>query len=383
MMRRLLVLVLLASLSGCSWISGLFSSDDPRKPVELTPIKSTLDVKPLWNFSVGSGERAFFSPAISGDSVYVAASDGTIARLSAATGAVTWRIKLDEGLGAGVGAENGIIAVANRNGEVIALDTNGKPLWRAATNGEVLSVPAIGNGLVVARTTDGRFLGFDATSGARRWLFSRPSQPLVLRSAPGIALGNGNVYAGLASGKLIALTQSNGALHWEAAVAIPKGATELERVVDVMGTPLLGPRDVCVATFQGRVGCFTLDSGTAVWGRDISTSTGIGMDTRNAYVTDDRSVVQAFSRLGGANLWKNDKLLYRELTAPVPMGNSVVAGDYQGVLHWFSKDDGAFLARVTTDGSPIRIPAVAINSAAHPTIVVQTRAGGVFAFTTE
>jgi outer membrane protein assembly factor BamB len=240
----------------------------------------------------------------------------------------------------------------------------------------------VGNNIVVARTTDSRFLAYDVTTGTRRWFYVRPPQALVLRSAPGVAFARGNIYAGLPGGKLIALAQTNGGIRWETVAAIPKGATELERVADVMGSPALGPRDACVATYQGRIGCYTLDGGTPIWSRDSSTSTGLGIDTRNAYVSDDKSTVQAYSRVAGASLWKNDSMTYRALCAPVAMGEAVVVGDYQGFMSWMSKEDGHFVARMPTDGSAIKMSPVTLESATQPTIIVQTQAGGVYAFAT-
>ena len=39
-------------------------------------------------------------------------------------------------------------------------------------------------------------------------------------------------------------------------MALPRGATELERVADVMGNPVVDERQVCAVAYQGRVACF-------------------------------------------------------------------------------------------------------------------------------
>lgn len=380
-MKRLLAcatLLLTSQLSGC-FIADYFA-DDPHKPAELTPIKETYAVKPLWNVHINGGERYFFTPAVVRGSVYAAGSDGTVVKVDAATGAQTWRIALDKHLSAGVGADETTVSVAGVDGDVYALDSDGKTRWTMNVGGEILSPPAVGEGIVVVRTTDGRFIALDGTTGQRRWLYSRQAQPLVLRGAPGMVISNGSVFAGLPGGRVVALAVTNGGVRWETSVSIPKGATELERVADVMGTPVVSPRDVCVASFQGRAGCFELARGTPVWTHDVSTPNGIGIEPRTAFVTDERSVVQAFSRLTGSSLWSNDKLLYRRLTTPIPLAGAVAVGDFQGFVHWLDINDGSIVGRQPTDGSPIVTAPLTGRFGGHDGWLVQTQNGGLYVF---
>lgn len=380
MMRRLLVLLMVTQLAGCGAFSRFFSTSIPHDPVELTPFTATLGVKLLWRAGVSGAQGYFFSPALAGPNVYVAGGDGTVESLSIVTGAKVWSMNVGDKLAAGVGADPGTIAVATVGGDIIALGLDGKPRFRVRTGGEVLSAPAVGDGVIVARTTDGRLLAFDSETGERRWVYTRPSEPLVLRTPSGMIISGGVLYAGLAGGRLVALSTSNGAVRWEIPVAFPKGATELERVTDVVGTPSLAGGEICAASFQGRAGCFDADRGNLSWARDISTSSGLGVDPTNAYVTDEKSVVQALSRVSGASVWKNSQLLYRQAGVPIPVGAAVVVGDYKGFVHWLSRDTGKLMARMSTDGSPIEVAPVVLDALPEPAILVQTRDGGLFAF---
>jgi len=373
--------LLATQLSGC-FLADVFSSPDPHPPTPLGAFTAKFDIKPLWSQNVGDGLRYFFLPAVHDSDTFVAGGDGTVARLNTLTGATVWRQNVGTKLSAGVGADATTIAVASTDGQVIALDTDGKERWRTGVGGEVLSPPAVAEGLVVARTTDGRFIAFDAQSGKKKWSYQRPPQTLILRSAPGLVIDAGNVYAGLPGGRLIDIALANGGLRWETAVAIPKGTTELERVADVMGTPVLAGRQVCVATFQGRAGCFELSRGNALWTREISTPNGIGVDLHNAYVSDEKSDVIALSRLGGGSVWKNDKMTYRALTTPAALQNAVVVGDYQGFVHWLALDDGALIGRTAADGSAIVTQPVVAQAGGREVLLVQTVKGGIYAFAT-
>jgi hypothetical protein len=61
------------------------------------------------------------------------------------------------------------------------------------------------------------------------------------------------------------------------------------------------------------------------------------------------------------------------------LGRSVVLGDDDGVLHFLARQDGKPLQRLSTDGSAI----VGRPVAAHETLVVVTRTGGVFGYRPE
>jgi len=183
------------------------------------------------------------------------------------------------------------------------------------------------------------------------------------------------VFAGFPGGKLIAVSAENGAPLWEGTVALPKGATELDRVADVTSAPVIDGRMICAAAFQGRIACFDLGNGSLIWSRDISSAAGLGVDSRYVYVSDDKGAVHALDKASGASLWKQDKLFLRRLTAPQPLRNMIVVGDVKGVVHFLSRDDGSFVARLNTDGSPIRAPLQRFGSS----LLTQTGKGSVLA----
>ena len=62
-------------------------------------------------------------------------------------------------------------------------------------------------------------------------------------------------------------------------------------------------------------------------------------------------------------------------TAPALAGRFLAVGDLQGYVHFLSREDGSFVARVATDGTPIIAQPVSFED--H--VVVQTLKGGVYA----
>jgi len=371
---RVAVLALAATavLGGCS----LFSSKNKHEPAKLKDVQQVLAVRQVWSVSVGKSGRYVMQPAVAGNNVYVSAAGGTVTALDGATGRAVWQGKADVDLTSGPGSDGTLTAVAGEKGAVIAFDEKGAQKWKIAVNGEVLTAPLVGQGLVIVRTTDGRVLGLDPSNGERKWIYQRSPSALNLRSSLPMIFAGDNIVLGFAGGKLGALSASNGALRWEAAVSYPRGVSEIERLNDVTGAPSINGSQVCAASFQGRVACFDLSTGAPRWGRDFSSPTGVTQDDDGLFAADEKSVVHGFNAQNGADLWKNDALLWRDLGTPLAFGRAVIVGDSEGWLHFLSRDDGKFVARVKTDSSPIGAAPVVVGQ----TLVVQTRGGGVYGY---
>jgi outer membrane protein assembly factor BamB len=379
-MSRLPVLCVAALLAGCSTMEKLnpvnwFSSAPKIKPAELEPISPSATLATLWQSGVGSGGGYVLTPAVVGSSVYAAAQDGTLARFD--NGGQVWRINAGKPVSGGVGSDGQLVVVATPKGEVLAFDSSGKALWTARVTSEVLAAPQIAEGLVLVRSGDNRIFGLDVADGKRKWVYQRSTPALSLRSNVGVIVAGKAALAGFPGGKLVAIALNNGAAIWEATVALPKGATELERVSDVTSAPVVAGSEVCAAAYQGRVACFDLASGNHLWSRDVSSAAGLDADARNIYVSDDKGAVHALDRANGATLWKQDKLFMRQLSRPLALGNHVAVGDYQGVVHLLRRETGVFAARFNTDSSGIAAEPQRVERG----FLVQTRNGGLYALT--
>jgi outer membrane protein assembly factor BamB len=374
--RGLAALVLAASVSlvgGCSWmpswLGGSPSKSSLAAPLpEFTP---TLSTRVAWRTNVGSARGAFLQPAVLENAIFAAAGDGAVVRLSP-NGDVVWRAEANARISGGVGSDGFVVAVGTTKGDVITFGADGKPLWRAQVMGEVQSPPLVGRGLVIVRASDFRITAFDAETGRRRWTYQRSITPLTLRGPSEMAFAGDLVVAGFPAGRMVALNGSNGAVRWDVAVSEPKGATEVERLADVMGQPLVSGGDVCAASYQGRLACFEAANGALRWARDLSAMTGPGGDEQRLFVVDAKSQLHAYSRTAGASVWLQKKLERRDLSAPLALRRAVVAGDFQGYVHFLAPDDGAFVARV-----PLGSAIVATPRAFGGGVLVQTQDGAV------
>ena len=163
-------------------------------------------------------------------------------------------------------------------------------------------------------------------------------------------------------------------------MATPRGTNEVERLADLLAPAAkIGGPVVCARAFQSAVGCVNAERGTLVWSRNVGGVEGVGGDAELVAGADGSDRITAWRAASGDVAWTNDKLLYRELSAPLVVGRTVVFGDVQGNLHFLAREDGRPLLRLATDGSAI----VAPPTLSGKTLLAVTRSGGLFAFRPE
>lgn len=379
---RLLALLAAAGLllGGCATVSDAIDSINPftsstTKMTALKPIVATAEVRTQWSASAGKAGDYNFAPAVLGNAVYIAGRDGALSKIE--DGKTIWKINAGQPLSAGVGAGGQLVVVATPKGDVLAFSTeDGKPRWQAKVTSEVLAAPTVGSEGVAVKSGDNRVFLFDAGDGGRKWVYQRSTPSLSIRSAGAPIFADRFVFVGFPGGKLVALSLQNGAPVWEGAVALPKGATELDRVADIVASPVIEGSQICAVAFQGRVACFDMSQGGAmIWSRDISSAAGLVLDGRYLFVTDEKGAVHALDRLSGSSLWKQDKLINRRLSGPAVRRGLVAVADAEGIVHFLSREDGSFAARMKTDGTPVRAPVQLLGSS----FLVQTAGGNVSA----
>lgn len=350
MKRTISALACALVLGGCSSLNP-FAESGP-KPAPLAAIQPKAELVTLWQSRVGGSGPYVFQPAVVGDAVLAAAQDGSVVRLR--DGRAEWKISAGKQLSAGVGADSRLAVVVTTGGEVVGLDpATGAERWRTPVGAEVLAAPAVGDAVVVVRTSDSRLIGLDAASGARRWVYQRNTPPLSLRNFAGVTLEGGAALAGYPGGKVVGVSLANGGQIWELSVATPRGATEIERIADIAGTPVLGRRELCAVAYQGRAACYDATNGNALWSRDFSSSVGMDRDARLAVITDDGDRIHGLDATNGSSLWKQEGLARRGVSRPLIVGSFVAVADAEGYVHVLERDAGAFAARGRVGSSAV------------------------------
>ncbi|WP_436190304.1 outer membrane protein assembly factor BamB [Pseudorhodoferax sp. LjRoot39] len=372
--RRLASTATLLGLTA-ALLAGCGSSGKP-KPTELGPNPGLLGVRQVWTAKVG--EIGYpLDVQVTGQQVALASSDGTVLALDARTGRELWRAATKAKLSAGVGSDGQRTAVATQNNEIVAFEA-GRELWRQKLAAQVATAPFVAGGRVFVLSADRSITALDGASGRRLWTQQRPGDPLVLRQS-GVILAVGDTLVVGLSGRLVGLNPLNGQVRWDVPVATPRGTNDVERLVDLVGRVSRVGDSVCVRAFQIGVGCVDAARGNLVWTKPSSGYVGVHGDDRMVYGPESDGKLVAWNRSNGAQAWVSERLRYRQLTAPLALGRSVIVGDETGLVHFLSREDGSPLTRVSTDGSPI----VAAPVVAGDTLVVVTRNGNVYGYAPE
>lgn len=341
----LLVLLVPFLLAGCS-----NDDDSVIAPSPLPTFKSTAKVKKLWAVSVGWGvDDAYLSlkPAVTERWVFAAAHIGEVIKIDRATGDKVWTIDTGRNITGAVGVGYGLIAVGTDNGEVLVFsEEDGQAVWEKSLGGQIMAAPAIGADRIVVQSIDGRLHGLNRDDGAVAWIFDTSIPILTLRGESSPVVIGAATLAGFANGKLAALDTSTGFVAWERVIGESRGRSELERLIDLDGRFWVSGKTVYAATYQGSVAALDIPSGRLLWQRKLSSFTGVSEFLSQLYVVDDESVIHVMESLSGSDLWQQDGLRGRHLSAPTAYDRYVVVGDFQGYLHWLSYKDGSFVARV-------------------------------------
>ena len=369
-----LLLTLFILVTGCS------SSKLINQPVELELFKPDVLVKKVWGNTTGSGVGDQFlqlTPFIQGDSIYTVGHGGTLTLFNRISGKRLWKKSLNESVFAGLGGDDKQLYFSNKQGELIALNSlDGVELWRTTLSSEIVSTPSSNGQVVVSQTVDGKVFGLNVQTGKIKWRYDSIAPVLSIR-------GNGRTYvdgektiAGFSNGEVVALDNADGRVLWTFSVGVPKGKTELERLVDVDGKIIVDDGRVFVVSYQGKLSVLDEASGSELWSLPASSygSPARGLD--HVYISSSDSEVLGFSVSSQANVWSQDKMKFRQFTAPVVLSDTVVVADFKGFIHFLSQIDGHLKARARLDSSGVNSPMLVEGN----TLYVQGNSGVIAAY---
>ncbi|MDH5765247.1 MAG: outer membrane protein assembly factor BamB [Gammaproteobacteria bacterium] len=337
------------------------AEDTTEPPAELIDFESSAVIEELWDVSTGSGVNQHYLklyPLLLSDRIVLADRNGTVKAVDLDDGDELWSVDLDVVISGGVGGNEKFHSVTSRDGDVFLLDAeNGDIKWQESVATEVLVPAEIVRDRLVMKTVDGKIIALDLATGKQQWVYKRDVPALSLRGGSRLIVVDDKILTGLDSGRLVALDVTGKSL-FDAAVAIPRGKSELERIVDIDGDAVFKNNILYIASYQGSVIAIDIRRGQLIWKRKLSTYTGVEVDQSTLFSADERDYIWALDRANGATLWKMEKLSARRITRPVAMSDAIVVCDSEGYLHWISQYDGRFLARKDTGTSGCIVPPV-------------------------
>jgi outer membrane protein assembly factor BamB len=365
---RVLWAALVVVVAGCA-------ADKP-KPADLQPLAPQIAGRQVWTAQLGSVSFPL-QVAAKAERFHVAADDGTVLAVDAASGREAWRANVGAKIAAGVGSDGRFAAVVTRDNDLVTLDA-GAERWRAHLDSRVVTAPLVAGERVFVVGVDRIVHAFDALDGRRLWTLKRPGDALLLSQAGVLTAWRDTLVVGQGA-RLVGVDPTRGTVRWDVPVTSPRGTNEVERLADLVGPANRVDNSICARAFQNAVGCVDVDRAAQKWSQNGGGVQGVGGDADYVVGADSSDRITARRRAGGEIAWTSDLLLNRGLSAPAVLGPTVLLGDFEGQVHFLARDTGKPLLRLPTDGSRV----VAAPVVSGTTVLVVTARGGLFGFRPE
>ncbi|WAU72996.1 MULTISPECIES: outer membrane protein assembly factor BamB [unclassified Acinetobacter] len=264
-----------------------------------------------------------------------------------------WKSKVTkQELTAGVEAGEGIVIIGNRKGELFALDqATGSQKWSAKLSGAILSPSLIQSGRVITIANDGTVFAHDAVTGQQVWAYKLPNVQFSLRGQPApVRLDERTVVVASANAYVYALDVISGVPRFQRRVAVSDGRSDIQRLIDVVGDPVVAGQYLVTTSFQGQVTTTDLATQRVVWSEEASSTNSAEVSGDKVFISTADGKLKAYNLATGELLWQNEELLNRQLSNPVMLGQNLVVGDLDGVIHLIDPNTGKLIGRAKTSG---------------------------------
>jgi outer membrane protein assembly factor BamB len=260
---------------------------------------------------------------------------------------------------------NGVVYVGSNDGKLYAIDEQtGAQKWSFATESRVPSSPAVSGGVVFFGSFDGNFYAVDAATGKLRWKFANPGErrftathlhgslpageampdPFdVYLSSPAVA--NGTVYFGSGDSNVYALDAAAGSLRWKF------------KTGDVVhASPAIADGRLYIGSWDSFFYALDAATGKELWrfktGEDPQYHNQVGIQS-SATIADGvvyfgcrDSNLYALDAATGHLRWKFNNKGSWVITSPVVRNKKI----------YFATSDTALLHALNADGTPVGSP---------------------------
>ena len=329
-------------------------------PVKLVQIAQPISVlQPVFITDVGSKKASSKDPLDLqvgyGNSQIVTASRGGDLTGFDSAGQRAWSVNVGDQITGGVtlDALSQTAIISTRGGLVMAFDSaTGAKRWQQQLTGSVLTPALISNNRVILSANDGFLHGLSLQNGQSVWQFATQVPAISVRgTAAPTLLDAKTALLATADGRLHAITVDNGLPQWSRRVGVGAGSSEVERMSDVDGIPIVDNNQLFAISYSGQLLGINLASREVLFVNELASLKSLAVNNQQVIATSLDGKVVAYNRSNGEVLWESEELAYRHLTNPVMIGNYIAVGDFDGVVHLFDPASGKIVSRVQTKGA--------------------------------
>ena len=352
------------SISGCGYVDDYaFGKDNTPKPKPLPVVSHKQQVHIDWSVDIGSFAKgtavADLQPFIYQNHVYAATANGSIIAANKKTGSIVWQTKYEHPLLAGPVVYGNDLALNTDNSSIVLIDKdNGNVSKEVKIASDALAKPLIIGDTIYVKTISGVLYSINLKTGKKNWTYEHGSPEIILKASSSPARYGQTIVVGFSDGELIGFDENNGHVQWQRHIAFARGPSDIERLVDIDTNPIIDGSNLYIATYQGEVGNYSIESSDFIWHRRASTHHDLAVANNTLVMVDSRDVVWAFDKNTGQVLWKQNGLKARGLSAPVIWNQQIWVGDKMGVMHGIDVQSGHFIGQLSLPGSVISAPVV-------------------------
>ena len=331
-----------------------------HEPTKLVQIANPISVlQPVFGASVDNKKANAKDPldlqvGYDNGQIVVASRGGELSGFDR-NGARNWSLNVGDQITGGVALDalSQTAIVSTKSGQVMAFDSlTGAKRWQQQLSGTVLSPALISNNRVIVAANDGFLQGLSLQSGQPIWQFATQVPDISVRgTAKPTLLDSKTALFATADGRLHAITVDNGLPVWSRRVGVGVGSSEIERMSDVDGAPIVDNNQLFAISYSGQLIGIDLASKQVLFVNDLASLKSLAVNSRHLVATSLDGRVVAYDRNSGQELWSANDLAYRKLTNPVMIGNYIAVGDLDGVVHLFDPNSGSIVSRVQTKGA--------------------------------
>lgn len=329
-------------------------------PVKLVQIAEPIRVlQPVFSTDVGNKNASKKDPldlqvGYANGQIVTASRGGELTGFNS-TGERIWSVQAGDQITGGVALDalSQTAIVSTRNGQIMAFDsTTGAKRWQQQLSGTVLTSALITNNRVILSANDGFLHGLSLQTGQPVWQFATQVPAISVRgNAAPTLLDSKTALLATADGRLHAVTTDNGLPQWSRRVGVGTGSSEVERMSDVDGTPIVDKNQLFAVSYSGQLLAIDLASRQVMFVKELASLNALAVNNQQVIATSLDGKVVAYDRNTGEMLWESDELAYRHLTNPAMIGNYIAVGDLDGIVHLFDPASGKIVSRVETKGA--------------------------------
>ena len=231
-------------------------------PVKLVQIAQPISVlQPVFSTDVGNKKASKKDPldlqvGYANSQIVTASRGGDLTGFNNA-GQELWSVNVGDQITGGVAIDalSQTAIVSTRGGQIMAFDsTTGAKRWQQQLSGSVLSPALITNNRVILSANDGFLHGLSLQTGQSVWQFATQVPAISVRgSAAPTLLDDKTALLATADGRLHAVTTDSGLPQWSRRVGVGAGSSEVERMSDVDGKPVVSNNQLFAISYSGQL----------------------------------------------------------------------------------------------------------------------------------